>query len=371
MHKNILKLKISVNIILEVQKNGQDYKYTIHIQKFGLERMKAMAGNKKLKILYLRDFLLNKSNEESKLSIQDIIEYLATYGIDVERKTVYSDLTCLEEYGMDILVEKGKFNRYYIGVRDFELAELKLLVDAVATSRFIPERKSKELIRKISTLASEGESKKLNRQIIVANRPKSTNINIYYNIDRLHEAIANKRQVTFKYFDVGIDLKKKYHKKERTVDPYVLTWGNETYYLIGYHHEDKKVKHFRIDKIESVELLNSKSAPKVKDFDIVNYSKSVFAMFGSVDTTMVELEFAESLIGAVRDKFGSDVKVEKQSGILAPNGESTFRVRVEIALSPTFYGWLLYFGNKARIISPQEARQGYIRLMEESLENMQ
>ncbi|MGL5440097.1 MAG: helix-turn-helix transcriptional regulator [Filifactoraceae bacterium] len=329
-----------------------------------------MKDSKKLKLLYLRDLLLRKSNEENKLSVQDIIKHMESLGIAVERKTVYDDMGCLEEYGMDIITAKGKENRYYIGVRDFELAELKLLVDAVATSRFIPEKKSKELIAKIGKLTNEIDEKKLKRQIIVASRPKTTNTSIYYNIDKLHEAIENKRQVTFKYFDIDTNWKKKYHKKERTVDPYALTWGNETYYLIGYHHEDHKIKNFRIDKMEAVEILEQKATKKEKDFDIVTYSKSVFSMFGAEDTTTVELEFAEGLVGVVRDKFGNDVRIEKQVETLTPDGEPTFRTRVDVALSPTFYGWMLYFGSRAKILGPKEAVEGYIGKMEESLENM-
>lgn len=317
-----------------------------------------MAKNpyQKSKILHIAKLLLQKTDENNCVTVPQIIEYLAKQGISAERKSIYDDLKTLEDFGLDICKRKSKQVEYYIASRDFELAELKLLVDSIQSSKFITVKKSNELIQKIERLASEGEGKQLHREVYVANRVKTHNEKIYYNTDALHSAILSKKQITFKYFEWCVNFgnvdkvtKRQRKNKLYKVSPWKLTWDDENYYLIAYDNEDKKIKHYRVDKMESIEVCDEKCAFD-NAFDKYNmgiYSRSVFGMFGG-ELVMVKIRFHNSLVGVVVDRFGKNVFISRDD-------DDHFCVSANVCLSPTFFGWLFGFGSKAKLLSPDTA----------------
>lgn len=316
----------------------------------------------KQKLLYIMKYFLEKTDEEYGVTVADIIDYLDEYGITAERKSIYNDIECLRDFGMDIVKTKvGKISLFSLVSRDFTLEEVKLLIDAVQSSKFITLKKSRELIKKIESLSSENQAKELHRQVIVANRVKNSNEEIYRNIDSINRAINNKRKIGFYYTQWAISrsgarklIKVRRHDGQRYfLSPKALTWDDENYYLIAYDKEADKLKHFRVDKMEdiSVEEARSDSSKAVDKFDLAVYAKQVFGMYGG-ETVNVKLRFDDSLIGVVVDRFSDKVFVQ-------PHTDGTFTMSAEVMLSPQFYGWLFSFGDKVRIISPKSARTGF------------
>jgi len=308
------------------------------------------SSGQKLKLLYLKDILLTQTDEQNKLTVKELIDRLAQYDIKAERKTIYDDIETLRQYGMDILTEESKSNAYYVGERDFELAELKLLADAVESSKFITEKKSLGLIKKLEGLTSKHEAGKLRRQVFIQNRVKSMNESIYYSVDSLHEAILEGRKISFKYFDYNIKKERAFRKGGALyiVSPVALTWNDEKYYLIAHSGTVEGFKHFRVDKMASVKKLDDTSSKDIKSFNIAEYTKKVFGMYGG-EETKVRLRINNKLAGAVIDHFGKDV-------ILTPDGEEHFIVTVEVVISPIFFGWLFQFGDLCQVISPKSLK---------------
>lgn len=324
----------------------------------------AKSSNQKLKILYLMKMLLEKTDEENTMTINDMIAELERYGITAERKSIYDDIEALRHYGIDIATRKSKTTDYFVASRVFELPELKLLVDAVQCSKFITYKKSNELIKKIESLASSYQAALLHRQVYVANRVKAINENIYYNVDRLHAAIAENKQVSFKYFDYDIKKEKKYRKNGELyfVSPYALSWDDENYYLITFSEKYNDFIHYRVDRMTNIEIIDQPRAilPDNEQFNIVDYSKKVFNMFGGEEET-VKLKFDNSLVNAVIDRFGKDVMLDKVD-------ENSFSVRINVAISSTFFAWLTQFGNKVKILSPESVIEKYKNSIQEILE---
>jgi len=323
----------------------------------------ARGVNQKLKILYIMDMLLSETDEEKGLTMGGILGRLEASGIKAERKSIYDDIESLRFYGLDILTRRGRTVEYYIGSRRFELAELKLLVDAVQCSKFITQRKSSELIEKLGSLASRNQARALQRQVFVAKRIKTQNESIYYNVDALHIAIADGRKVSFKYFDYNAEKKKAYRRDEGDgrkgekvyiADPLGLSWDDENYYLITYSEKYDGFVHYRVDRMTNIEVLDESRGAneKIAKFDIVEYCKRVFNMFGG-DDVRVELTVDNSLINSMLDRFGKDV-------ILYPNGDTTVRVVAGATRSGTFFGWLTQFGDKIHIDAPDGLREEYI-----------
>jgi len=304
----------------------------------------------KLKLLYLRQILLMQTDEQHPLTVNELIEKLAKYDIKCERKTIYDDIDTLKLFGMDIVTEKSKSNKYYVGSRDFELPELKLLADAVQSSKFITERKSMGLIKKLENLASNHQAGKLQRQVFIQNRVKSMNESIYYSVDSLHEAISENKKISFKYFDYNIHKKRKFRKDGApyVVSPIALTWNDENYYLIAHSEDIDELKHFRVDRMAEVEKLDESRISAVKDFNLADYSKKVFGMFRGLETD-VKLRVSNVLVGAVIDHFGKDV-------MMVADGEEHFTVTVSVALSPVFFGWLFQFGELCQVQAPQSLK---------------
>ena len=308
----------------------------------------AKVVTNKLRTLYIMDALLEKSDAEHRLSTQDLLAKLSANGIEVERKSIYDDLETLKEWGMDIIYTKEKPAGYYLASRDFELPELKLLVDAVQSSKFITEKKSRELIKKLECLASESEAKQLHRQVFIANRIKTQNESIYYNVDKIQEAMMANRKISFTYYKWNTDkeLVARNGGKPFVISPWSLTWDDENYYMLGFDDLTGLVKHYRVDKMQKINLTEDKRTGETEfeKFDLAKFAKSTFGMYGGKHET-VTLECDNSLIGAILDRFGADVMIIKTD-------EEHFCMRHEVALSGQFYGWIVGLGPKVKITSP-------------------
>ena len=319
----------------------------------------AKYPRQKLKLFYLRDFLLRNSDEEHLVTIKDMIAHLASHDISAERKSLYSDLSLLQDYGMDIVrTPKG----YYVGSRAFELPELKLLVDSVQSSKFITHKKTATLIHKLESLASVHEAKQLNRQVFVMNRIKSMNESIYYNVDAIHEAIAADRQITFLYYEYGRDKKERLRRDggRYEVSPFALTWDSENYYLIAFDSENAQIRHYRVDRMKGIQLSEKprEGHSCYERLDPDRYERSTFSMFNGEDTP-VTMEFDGRLAGAVIDRFGKDI-------LFIPCENGAFRVNVPVSVSPPFFGWIFGFDGGARLIGPEWVVERYRQMLEKS-----
>ena len=314
----------------------------------------AKSSNQKEKILHLMKILLDQTDETHKLSVNDLIAKLAALDIKAERKTIYDDIETLRQFGFDIIMEKSKSYGYYIGKRDFELPELKLLADAVQSSKFITERKTMQLIKKLEGLMSKHDAGKLRRQVYVQNRVKSMNESIYYSVDALHEAISEDKKISFKYFTYDVQKNQIFRRGGDLyiVSPAALTWNEENYYLIAYSDERKSITHFRVDRMSCVKKLPEQRHAAAKGFKLAEYSKKVFGMF-SGEEAEVKLRVNNKLISGVIDRFGKDV-------IMIPDGDTHFTIRVRVAISPIFYGWLFQFGDLCEVIEPQSIKNELI-----------
>ena len=309
----------------------------------------AKGTNQKLKLVYLIKILLEQTDEEHSITMQEIMEALAAYDITAERKSIYADLEEIRNLGIDIVGEqKGKNYLYHVAGRQFELAELKLLVDAIQSSKFITAKKSRELIKKLESLASIHEAKQLQRQVYVSGRVKTMNESIYYNIDELYNAIGTNRKIRFQYFQWNLKKEMELRKdgKFYEISPWALSWDDENYYLIGYDAEEDKIKHFRVDKMLKISCLEEvREGRELFDkFDMGAYSRKSFGMFGG-EEEYVKLLCDNSLIGVIMDRFGKDI-------MMVPVDESHFRVNVYVAVSEPFFGWLFGLGDKAQIMGP-------------------
>ena len=302
--------------------------------------------NQKLKLLYLADMLRSETDAEHVLSMPAIIDKLAALGVSAERKSIYSDLDALETYGLDIIRSKAG---YALAHRTFELAELKLLVDAVQSSRSLSVNKSRALIKKLESLCSRYEAQDLQRQVYVVGRVKSMNESVYYNIDALHDAINHDKQIRFQYFRWTPEKKQQLRRGGRRyrVSPYALIWQDENYYLVGFDDEAQDIRHYRVDKMTGITTGRTRRSGKelFENFDVADYVQKTFGMFGG-EPVRAELIFSNSLAGAVLDRFGDDVtflRVDKER----------FKVCVDVVPSPQFMGWLAGFGTQVKIAAPK------------------
>lgn len=326
-----------------------------------------MSGNskQKLKLLYLLKILTEQSDEEHCMGTQALIAALAEYGIRAERKSIYDDIAQLIEFGYDIELIKAKTGGgYYLASREFELPELKLLVETVQASRFLTLKKSRELIEKLEKLASKAEAGQLQRQVYVANRIKAANESIYYIVDDIHRAIQKNEQISFQYLEWNLnkELVPRKDGKLYQISPWALTCKDENYYLIGHDNESDAIKHFRVDKMGQIRVLSGvgrRGAALFERFDIAAYANKTFGMFGGREE-IVTLEFESRFIGVVIDRFGKEVPVR-------PRGQDHFSVRVQVALSGQFYGWLTGLGVGAKITAPAKVVEEYCSYLRKEL----
>ena len=303
----------------------------------------------KLKIIYIMEYLLKNSDEEHLVSTSQIIAYLKAHDITAERKTVYSDIDALRDYGLDIIqTSEGNHHGYYVASRDFELPELKLLVDSVQSSKFITHKKTMSLIKKIEKLASIHSAQLLNRQVFVKNRIKTMNESIYYNVDEIHNGISKNRKIQFLYFEYNVAKERQYRHNGAfyVVSPFAMTWDDENYYMVAYDSGAGMIKHYRVDKMEKISVLDEeRDGQEVYDaLDMAVYARKTFGMFTGEEIN-VQLRFENHLVGAVLDRLG-------RGSFLVADGPDHFTVRTDVVVSPQFFAWVLGFGSSAQIIGP-------------------
>lgn len=321
----------------------------------------AMAGfgNQKQRILFLREFFLHKTDENHPVTMAGLLEVLEKRGFLVERKAVYEDIRALQDSGMDIICKKGKKPCYYVASGDFELTELKLLVDSVQSSKFITGRKTAALTKKIESLTSEYNAQMLERQVIVRNRVKTMNESVYYSVDAISTAISADRCISFKYYDYTVRKERFFRHSGAvyTVSPFALVWDDENYYLIAYDHSNEELRHYRVDKMADIQAgkLTRKGKETFQQKDMSSYTNRTFGMFGG-ESCRVRIRFEKSLAGAVIDRFGSDA-------VMVLEDEGHFILSAEVNLSPLFYSWVFEFGTRAEILSPDYVRAGMVEML--------
>lgn len=317
--------------------------------------------DQKLRLLYLMDIMLERTDDEHMLNASQLCKILEQeYSISSDRRTIYTDLEVLARYGLDIQQKRGTNPGYYVGLRDFELPELKLLVDAVQSSKFITESKSRELIKKLEKLCCKTDADILGKQVFIINRPKTENETIYYNVDDIHTAIFENHEISFQYAEWTMQ-KKPHMKKDGAryvISPWALTWDNENYYLVAYDDRAEKIKHYRVDKMRHMEVMETprKGKAEFENFDLAAFSKKTFGMYGGQDEE-VTLLCASFLSGVIIDRFGHDVW-------MVPVDETHFRARVTVAVSPQFFGWVTGIGAGLELEGPEKVRADYKKYLE-------
>ncbi len=327
----------------------------------------AKSAGQKLKLLYIVRLLSENTDEEHPASTAEIISYLEANGIHSERKSIYDDIAKLCEFGYDIVQVHSRLGGgYYMAGREFELAELKLLVDAVQSSRFITTKKSRSLIKKLEHLAGKYDAGKLQRQVYVAGRIKTENESIYYSIDNIHRAIQEDRQISFQYLDWN--LKKQLvcrDGKLRQASPWALIWREENYYLAAFDQSDGVLKHYRVDKMGQVKVLDlpRQGLAQFEKTDPAVYANLTFGMFAGQEET-VTLQFPNRLAGVVLDRFGREAQIR-------PMADGSFRLRARVALSGQFFGWLAGIGKEAVVVAPENVREQYREWLSQIVAAMQ
>ena len=320
----------------------------------------AVQSRQKQKLLTMKELFEKRTDEHHSFTGARLIEILGDSGIKAERKTIYDDIKTLRDSGMDIVtVKDGHSNAYYLGARVFQQEELFVLADAVASSRFLTKKKSQDLIKKLQSLTSDYMGKELRRQIYVDNRAKNFNEQIYYSVNRIQEGIFDEKEIRFKYTEFNPDKKQilKHNGEPYTVSPYSLVWENENYYLVCYCNKHGKICRYRVDRMIGVEVTEA-NARKLSDDERAEVSnmQSLYGMFGG-KTESVTMQFDNSLANVVIDKFGMNCHPHK-------NPDDTFYLTVDVQIAPTFWGWFFQFGNRAKILAPDnviEQAKEYLR----------
>jgi len=309
------------------------------------------GSNQKFKFTYLMKIMAEKTDDEHSLTMPQILEELEKYEVSAERKSIYEDFKDMSKLGIDVIKEqRGRETFYHIAGREFELAEVKLLIDAVQSAKFITQKKSKSLISKVKNFVSEHQAKQLQRQIVINDRVKTMNESVYYNVDDIHTAINQNRKIKFKYYKWDIDKKlvERHGGSYFVVSPWALLWDDENYYMIAFDDWDNKIKHYRVDKMMYIEVGNDERAGKeeFKNFDMAKYSKATFGMYHG-EKTKVCIKFANHMCGVFIDRFGKDTLFRKID-------ENHSELIVDINVSPQFFGWIFSLGNDVEIVSPIE-----------------
>lgn len=309
------------------------------------------------RLVFILKYLLEHTDEDHYATISDINEFLRLQQLDGDRETIAACVCELKEIGYQIECIHSTQNRYYIKQRDFSLPEVKLLVDAVQSSRFIPQEKSRELVEKLAGLRGEHQSDILKRQLYVESRFKTDNLDIIETVEKVHQAIAANKKVVFQYFDYNLQKEKilKFDGWQYKLSPYVLVWNNDQYYLVGYFEKYEKITKFRLDRITNLEILEEEVIPQPNDFSIADFFEKEFSMLAG-EHCKVELLCENKLMGSLIDKFGTDFQVEAVD-------EDHFKVSVEVALGGTFYGWVFASRGAMRITAPEEAVIGFDNLL--------
>jgi len=323
------------------------------------------SDNQKLKIFYILDYLNQNSHEKHPVRASELMDMLQNqHNISCDRKTVYSDIAALQDYGVDIVSVPGKNGGYFIATRNFELPELKLLIDAVQSSRFLTEKKSRELIEKLCKECSVHDARLMRRDVLVDRRVKSMNETIYYNVDTIQEAISRNWKIQFRYFDWGIDGQRRYREKSYEASPYGLCQDNENCYLLAYSPRHG-VTSYRVDRMADIILTEETRTPcpELTGKALTQYAARLFQMFQGQETD-VKLRFHRRFVNAVIDKFGREI-------LLIPDGEEHFVFTVKVAVSPMFLSWVVGFGKDAKILHPQSVIDQCRQMCLDALEQYQ
>ena len=307
------------------------------------------SPNQKLKLLYLARILVSMTDENHALTLEEIKKELSKFDIQAERKALYDDMEALRTFGIDVQTVKSTTTRYYVASREFELPELKLLVDSVQANQFLTTRKTYTLIKKLETLCSQYEAQLMRREVYVTNRVKTMNESIFYNVDAIHNAIAENRQITFRYYEIGTDKKKHYRHdgKQYCISPFALLFNSENYYLIAYDAQAAMLKHYRVDKMDGISVLDKDRLGNdtFRTVKMDEYTKHTFGMFGG-DKQKVTIEFSNHLAGVAIDRFGKDTTI-------IPTDADHFKINVDVSVSPQFFGWLFALGTDAKVLAPK------------------
>lgn len=309
------------------------------------------GSNQKLKLYRLAQIMLENTDDNHYITMPEIMSALEAYEVTADRRTIYEDLKDLEALGIEVEGEPvGGGYRYHVVERPFELPELKLLVDAIQSSKFITERKTNALIRKLEKLVSKYEAMKLQRQVYVSGRIKTMNESIYYTVDTIHNAISENRKIRFQYFQWNVkkEMELRHDGAYYHISPWGLSWDAENYYLIGYDSEAGKIKHYRVDKMLRLQMSDEKREGKeyFKKLDMADYAKKSFGMFGGREEK-VKLLVENTLAGVIIDRFGKDI-------MLIPSDEEHFTVNVDVHVSTQFFGWIISLGERVKILGPEE-----------------
>jgi len=312
------------------------------------------GNNQKLKLLYLSRIMKEQTDDEHFLTMPQIIAELAKYDIDASRKSIYDDIEALNDFGMDIIKERiGPMTYYHCGNREFEIAELKFLVDAIQSSKFITVRKTRDLIKKLESLVSIHDAKLLDREVYVAGRIKNMDESIYYAIDAIHTALIEGKQLGFRYFSWNVKKEKEFRHNgtEYHISPWALCWDDENYYMVGFDEEAGIIKHYRVDKMTEIRILNErrKGTRNFRAQDKAVYTKKRFRMFDGKEQR-VTLRCKNYLANVIVDQFGTDVSMH-------PVDKDYFTVNVDVAVSNQFYGWVLALGGDAVIEKPAAVKE--------------
>lgn len=307
-------------------------------------------------LLMLLKMLYEKTDDENKMTTFEILDYLKDNGLHSNDKTLRRDIALLTELGFDVIVEHGKPNKYFMGNHGFQLPEVKLLIDAVASSRFITEKKSKDLADKIANLASENQRRHLIRHIHATNRVKTDNEEIFYTVDVVNEAINNKKRIAFKYTEYTGKKEKVFRNYGEVYElsPYSLFWNEDYYYVVGWSDKHNNVSVFRTDRLYKPEILDKDAVPEPENFNLEDYSKQVFEMYDGEEVDVV-LECKNEFMKYIIDRFGEDVETEPMPG-------GVFEARVRVSLSPTFYAWVFTFSGDIKILSPEKAVNDIVKM---------
>ena len=308
--------------------------------------------------LLIFKYLWETTDESHPVSLADISAFLKQHEITADPRTLRSDIEQLVEFGVDIVKERRVQNLYHVATRHFEAPEVKLLIDAVQSARFITPGKSKELVKRLTTFVAPGDAALLERHLYIDSRVKAVNESVYISVDRIQTAIAERRKIAFRYFDYS-PAKERVHRHDRRiyfVSPYALLWNNDTYYLVGFHDYRQQVAKFRVDRIVQMEVTDETAVKKPKGFDVSEFFTQEFSMLNG-EECKVRLLCENLLMNSIIDRFGEDVSTQIVD-------ESHFSVEVTVNLSSNFYGWVFASGGKMRITAPQEAVDGFQRMLE-------
>jgi predicted DNA-binding transcriptional regulator YafY len=296
--------------------------------------------------------MLEKTDDEHALTLSQIIGELEKYGVTAERKSIYSDFhEMTDRFGIEVIKEQiGRETYYHVGAREFELAEVKLLIDAIQCAKFITERKSRELIKKVKGFVSEHQASQLQRQVFVNGRIKTMNESIYYSVDEIYNAIEHNKKIKFKYFSWQPD-KSQYILNNGnffTVSPWALTWCDEYYYMVAFDDYSRQCKHYRVDKMLKPQVIDEmrEGAEQFRNLDMAAYSKATFGMYGG-EKKRVKIHLHNKMAGVFIDRFGKDIT-------LRPIDEKHCELNVEVFISPQFYGWIFGLGKDVKIVGPGE-----------------